>query len=296
MRRLVAFALAIGWFCALALVACAHRAAIPMPVEAGQGAASLGGGGGLSFGARQMTSESQVRIEHLTTWEPVGGPNYIAPGGDYSTIAPFLDWGITIQGPAAALLTNQLNSAGIISVYYTDPNRQKINGPEYTTDETTFAHDCSNSRILITKVAYKFYLMDPSSPKLAQLWIAEVNNMRKKWGGSPRYIFEDTADHINYVTALPCNFQQSAWDAATNTMDSTLTASVNLPIVYNAGDVHLLNNNVGVSPALGIDASTAGGLTEACFGNGFANMRPLQSDTIWTTTQAQLLRTLQDGK
>jgi hypothetical protein len=281
MRRTAALYSVLLGLSTICVSACGHQAAMPAPP------------------ARDIVNpigSSPTRIEHLVTWEPVGYPNYRAPLGDYSVVAPYLDWGITPQGKAPALLTNQLNTAGIISVYYTNPNRQKTTGPEYTSDESTFAHDCFQNRILITKVPYLFYLMNPASPDLYQLWINEVNNVRNTWGGNPRYIFEDTADHINFVTALPCSFTQSAWDQATNTMDTTFTSATTLPIIYNGGDVHLLNHVVGITPSIAIDPTTAGGLTEACFGNGFQSTRPLQTENIWLTTEEQLTRIQKDNR
>jgi hypothetical protein len=243
-----------------------------------------------------MTSNAPGRTEHLTTWVEVGGMFYNPPHDDWAKVAPFIDWAITIQGPKAAEMTTDLNSAGIHSVYYTDPNRQRTDGPEYTNDESTFAHDCSGNRILITKLPYLFYLMNPSSPDLYQLWINEINRVRDQWGGDPQYVFEDTADHINYVSAMPCDFWQPTWDASTNAMDVTFENSIKLPIIYNAGDIHLLDNVVGVSPAVDIDPTTAGGLTEACFGNGFALAVPLQFGQDWLATQTQLLRMQHDRR
>jgi hypothetical protein len=160
-----------------------------------------------------LQRQSGGRTEHITSWTMVGGPDYNAPNGDYSVIAPYVDYAMTGQGPANSLLIDELNSAGVKSVYYTDPNRQKVNGPEYTTDETTFAHDCSNNRILITKVNFLFYLMDPSSTNLSKLWDDEGNRVIQQWHGSPSYFFDDTADHFNYVSSMPCNFTQSVSSA-----------------------------------------------------------------------------------
>src|SRR5450755_3978661 len=249
MRRTAALYSVLLGLSTICVSACGHQAAMPAP-PAKAFVNPIGGFDG--FGASALTSSSPTRIEHLVTWEPVGLPNYRAANGDYSIVAPYLDWAITRQGRAPAQLTDQLNTAGIVSVYYTDPNRQKTTGPEYTNDETTFAHDCSNDRVLITKLPYLFYLMNPASTDLYQLWINEVNNVRNTWGGNPEYIFEDTADHINYVSALPCNFTQAAWDEATNAMDTTFTSTIHLPLIYNGGDVHLLNHVVGITPAVAI--------------------------------------------
>jgi hypothetical protein len=202
---------------------------------------------------------------------------------------------MTGQGPGNAQLIDELNSAGIKSVYYTDPNRQKVGGPEYSNDESTFAHDCAGNRILITKVPFAFYLMNPASTDLYTLWNEEASRAIQTWHGNPSYFFEDTADHFNYVSSMPCNFSQPAWDAATNAMDTAFETGVRVPIIYSAGGVHLLDGKVGVSPAVAIDPTTAGGLTEACFGNGWSTSRPIEFGTDWLTTQAQLLKIAQDG-
>lgn len=244
----------------------------------------------------RMTSRSPQRVEHVVTWVEVGGQFYNPKNVNWNKVAPYADWAITIQGPDAAKMTVALNAAGINSVYYTDPNRQEPGGPEYTQDEATFAHDCSGNRILITKLNYLFYLMQPGEPDLTQLWISEIQNVRNNWHGDPEYIFEDTADHINYVSSMPCHFWQPAWDADTNAMDKVFERNIRRPIIYNAGNMHLLNNAVGISPAVNIDSTTAGGLTEACFGNGFSLSRPLQFGLDWTTNQAQLIRMIHDRR
>jgi hypothetical protein len=289
--RAVCIRASVASIVAACVAACGHSSVIP------------GSQAQLSAPQREMADArdgvpvagSTARTEHLTTWTMVGGTDYNAPNGDYSAIAPYVDWAMTGQGPGNAQLIDELDAAGIVSVYYTDPNRQKIDGPEYSQDETTFSHDCSSNRILITKVPFTFYLMDPSSADLHQLWNEEGNRVIQTWHGSPSYFFEDTADHFNYVTAMPCGFSQQAWSDATNAMDTAFENAVHVPIIYSAGGIHLLGGQVGVSPAVAIDKTTAGGLTEACFGNGFSITRALEFGIDWQTTQAQLLKIEQDG-
>ena len=295
MRQAIASAVLSFLFCSIAVfeTSCSQSSiGAPTPATLTEPAS----GGSDSFGPQRMTSGSPQRVEHLTTWTETGGTFYNPPNDDWSIASQYIDWGITIQGPKAAKLTKTLNDAGIISVYYTDPNRQKTKGPEYTNDESTFAHDCNGDRIVITKLPYTFYLMNPASPDLYQLWINELQNVRHNWGGDPDYVFEDTADHINFVSSMPCAFWQPAWDASTNAMDVTFENATHEPIIYNAGDIHGLNDKIEVSPAVEIDPTTQGGLTEACFGNGFALPRPLQWGPLWLETETQLLRMQQDHR
>ena len=127
-RRARIYVFAAIWLFAVAIASCGHGGVLPQlpsfhsnpEPQAGQVAGTM----------RRMDGTSPQRVEHLTTWLAVGGPGYNAPGGNYSAIAPYVDWALTRQGPSAAKILNELNAAGIISVYYTDPNRQNVGGPE----------------------------------------------------------------------------------------------------------------------------------------------------------------------
>src|SRR5215469_6005445 len=134
----------------LAVTGCGQISNLIAQTSASNGSAATTGNIDQGDNGPRMISYSQSRVEHLATWTEVGGARYNPPNNDWSDAAKIIDWGITIQGPKAAQTTIALNKAGIISVYYTDPNRQKVGGPEYTNDESTFAHDCANNRILIT--------------------------------------------------------------------------------------------------------------------------------------------------
>ena len=187
------------------------------------------------------------------------------------TAAPHLTWA-ALQ-PADA---NAFAAAGIKTMLYTDPNHTAPGDPLYTNDETTFAHDCSNNRITIPGKPATTYLMDPSSPDLQSLWRAYVANVFS-WGDHFDAVFEDNAGIAHPVSALPCNFDQTVWTAASNAMNQAVGAS----IIYN-GLGNLANGIQNVSPAIGLNPTAIAGELEGCYSNGDP-LDPMPHKTVWQT-------------
>jgi hypothetical protein len=190
---------------------------------------------------------------------------------DRKVAARYLTWAI-----AQPKDTNSFAAVGIKTLLYTDPNRTAVGDPMYTNDETTFAHDCSNNRITITGKSATTYLMDPTSPDLQALWRTYVADVLT-WGDHYDAILEDNADVVHPVSALPCNFDQTAWTAGTNTMNQALGASV----IYN-GLGNLVDGDQNVSPAIGLNPTAITGELEGCYSNGDPN-NPVPRKTVWET-------------
>jgi len=192
---------------------------------------------------------------------------------DLAVAARYLTWAI-LQPKE----TNSFARVGIKTMLYTDPNRTAVGDPMYTSYETTFAHDCSNNRITIPGKTATTYLMDPTSPDLQVLWHQYVANVLT-WGDHFDAILEDNADVVHPVSALPCNFDQSVWTAATNTMNQALGYSV----IYN-GLGNLANGDQYVSPAIGLNPTSITGELEGCYSNGDP-LNPVPRKTVWETYQ-----------
>ena len=190
---------------------------------------------------------------HVHTWDTDDlGPDtiHVAP----AQAAPYVDALLTVPSTGGIV-----KAAGILSMLYTDPNRVAPGTPMYTNDETTFAHDCNNSRITVQ--GSPDYLMDVHSTHLWSLWPQEVQ-LFQTWGATWDYIFEDSADEIQTqkLSAQPCNFSQSDWTSNTNTMDDNLS----LPIIYNGlGLIPTGYSSPG--PSIGLNPTTNGGMSEDCY-------------------------------
>jgi hypothetical protein len=175
-------------------------------------------------------------------------------------------------------------AAGIKTVMYSDPNRVYKGMPEYSHDETTFAHDCSYNRITIKGTRLKTFLTQPSSSVLESLWQQHLADYNQ--GGHADYnaVFDDTP-LIRKVSALPCNYYQPVWLEMENLMNRRL----DYPIVFN-GLGHLANGPDQVSPAIALLNTSIGGMMEGCYSN-YAGY-PLQTLQVWKTlenTEIQVL-------
>jgi len=129
--------------------------------------------------------------------------------------------------------------------------------PEYSTDESTFAHDCNNKRLRSLTYTSED-VMNPSSGHLAQLWKADISSAIS-WGGNFDAVYDDMADYVGNATGLPCNFNQSNWTSNTNAMISALGK----PVVYNG--LAALGTGGTVSPIIGLNATAIGGMCEGCY-------------------------------
>jgi hypothetical protein len=187
-----------------------------------------------------------------------------------------------------------VQSAGMQTMYYTQPNRQAPGGPEYTNDETTFAHDCNGDRITATNYP-SHYLMEPSSTHLGQLWADEVNNVINNWHASYNVMYEDLSDTIIYTSASPCNWSQSEWTTASNNLDSFETAT-GTGLVYNGLAVLSKNGDGsdGVSPSIALNASATGGMFEGCYTT--SGSFPLLHSDVWLATEDTEIEMAQQHK
>jgi hypothetical protein len=265
----------------LLLAACSSRAVMPpsSSVYANSSAAR----------AHSISRDANSIEPHVLTWDALGS------GGIQTTVtdaqaAVYLTWVMSSISDSVGF-----HAAGIKTMYYTQPNRQAPGSPEYSTDETTFAHDCSNNRIFDTTFKTE-NLMDPTSTHLGQLWQAEAQNVTGHLGGQFDAIYEDLTDTIIYTTTQPCGFDQTAWSAASNSLTSYIS-SMGLPVIYNGlGAFGPWQHGIQqVSPTIAMNQSTIGGMDEGCYNhNGrFEEIFAPQWFTVENTeiqmTQAQKL-------
>jgi len=244
----------------LGLVSLSALAAAVLMAGCGSGGGSalsgpLGSLGGSSNGISRRSSSvamAPITTTHVLTWDGMGaghGTTAVSP----TDAAPWLTWAATSAKDSGAF-----HAAGIKTVWYTHPSHQAPGMPEYSTDESTFAHDCNGKRIFSLTYTSE-NVMQPSSPHLGQLWQKEIQAVTGSWGGQFDAIFSDMADYVLNATALPCNFDQTAWTASVNAMNSALGS----PIIYNGLAQQGPNHTLG--PEISLNATTLGGMNEGCY-------------------------------
>ena len=232
---------AIAIACVLALSGCGARQAIPSLSENAAG--------------RNASAAAVISRSHVLTWDYLGG--YAGTHRiTWQQAAPWLSYAVTDAPDASAI-----RAAGIKTVFYTDPNRQAPSDPEYSSDETTFAHDCSGNRIYST-LHPTMALMDPASNHLWSLWSDQVTAALARSSGNFDAIFDDEADEVLQTTALPCAFDQTEWTSASNAMITSLT----YPVVYNGlWAFKRKGTSWGISDVIGLNKTSIGGDLEGCY-------------------------------
>ncbi|HXW76609.1 MAG TPA: hypothetical protein VEJ20_04290 [Candidatus Eremiobacteraceae bacterium] len=200
-----------------------------------------------------------ITTTHVLTWDALGSCCDTTTVTD-AQAAVWLTWVMSSVNDSAGF-----QAAGIQTMYYTQPNRQAVGGPEYTSDTTTFAHDCNGNLIYDTKINPEEYLMQPSSTHLGQLWQANVQLETVTDGGQFNAIYEDLTDTTIYMNTVPCDFEQTQWSAWSNSLTDYIT-SIGYPVIYNGLEAFGGTKTAPtVSATIAMNSSTAGGMAEGCY-------------------------------
>jgi len=198
-------------------------------------------------------------------------------------MAPYVNWGLVGPGDNAPA-----QAVGIKTIIYTDPNRVNDGMPEYSNDETEYAHDCSNNRITINDAKLVTYLTNPTSTVLLGLWQQHVAFYNQIGHAQYNAVFEDTP-LVHNVSAQPCGYSQSAWLANQNTMGTALA----YPIIFN-GLGNLANGPDQMSPAMALLPTSIGGTMEGCYSNHSGD--PMPNLQVWHTFETTEIQVLAAGK
>jgi hypothetical protein len=203
--------------------------------------------------------------DHVFTAGLLGFRNGAPPWSKY---APYMSLGEAYPQNDRGLI-----AAGISTLQYTNPNRQMVGQPLYTSDESTFAHTCSGSRIVGTSNK-KLYLMNPASSNLWSMWKDYIAGLR---AAAPMdAILSDDSDDVYGTTGMPCGYNITSWLNATIAED----AHAGAPIIYNG--LGLLGPGYSISPSIGLNATAIGGMMEGCYA-GFGTYKP--GGPIWATIE-----------
>ena len=179
--------------------------------------------------------------------------------------APILSW-----AEVAIADADNVSSAGMKTLDYIDPWRQASGDPLYTSDDSTFSHDCSGSRIAIPESATTTQdLMNPSSSSLQSLlnsWEAR----EQRAGHVDAFFFDDT-DAVSGLPSLGCDISQGSWDAASATMVNASAGAV----VFNGYGMSVDSQNLVAS------TNVKGAMLEQCYATNSQPTPPYTTGSQW---------------
>ena len=204
-----------------------------------------------------------ISQKHLLTADYLGTP-YGTTSIAWSQAAPYLTWAQTEWQNA-----NAISATGIKTQLYGDPNRTQAGSgdPLYTSDETTFAHDCSGNRVTdVLNPTVTQYVMAIGGSSMQTLF---ANYAAQQLGhGHYDALYEDDAGPLSdfiYTpfSAMPCNYSDSQWLAYSQELNHVST----VPIIFNGLE---LFNGTSLSGSIGLlqSSNTIGGNFEHCYSDG----------------------------
>jgi len=169
---------------------------------------------------------------------------------------------------------NSVASTGIKTMLYTNPNREAPGDPMYTSDQSTFEHDCGGARIT-DNYNPGIFLMDPVSGHLSTLWKNLVSSAASQ--GHFDAIFDDNADDLYATTARPCGDSDAVW-LAQNQFE---IASLSYPVIYNG--LAILSPGYGISNSINLNSVSVGGMMETCYSQSGSS--PKVGPAVWNATE-----------
>ena len=216
--------------------------------------------------------------KHLLTADYLGAP-YGTTSIAWSAAAPYLTWAQTAWGSS-----NAIAATGIKTQLYADPNDTVagVGDPLYTSDESTFAHDCNGNRVTDVYAGnITQYLMAIGSPAMQTLFANYVNHV-VGYGSHFDAIYEDGAGPLSEkiytpFSAMPCNYSDSEW----LTYGEELNQVSSVPIIFNGLDAF---NGQSPSMSLGLlqSSNTIGGNFEDCYSD---DTQPVMTGWQWQTIE-----------
>jgi hypothetical protein len=233
------------------------------------------------------TSVTAIRVTLYGTAPPSGsGPKHVLTsdylGGKWGTksiawsaAAPYLTWAETSVQDSRAIA-----ATGIKTMLYVDPNRARagVGDPMYTSDETTYSHNCSSTRVYdVYHTSITQYVLNPGSSSTRALFAKYVNSL--KASGHVDALFADNTGALSAFApydpfnAMPCYYSDAGWISA----EIGLYQSSPVPVVFNG-----LSGLNGHAPSLSIGllagSNTVGGTLEDCYAD---NSMPKMTGWLW---------------
>jgi hypothetical protein len=215
-----------------------------------------------------------ITQKHLVTSDYLGAPN--GNGSvTWAQAAPYDTWAQSYVSNATAL-----RASGIRVQVYANPNRTQSGDPMQTSDETTYAHDCSGNRVTDQYKSITQSVMDPTSSSMQTLF---RNTVLKQANGATvdAYFVDDSgplSDFGNiFSPSLPCNYSDSQWISGGIALNNAAPS----PVIINGLNV-LNGHNPSLSIGLLDGSNTIGGSYEHCYSDVSAAE---VADWVWTATE-----------
>lgn len=231
-------------------------------------------------------AQSPMGQRHVLTADYLGSP-YGSTTVTPSQAAPFLSWAqVTVR------MANAVSQAGIKTQYYVDPVLSVANRGDqmYTSDETTFAHDCVGNRVSVPYDSLSEYLMAVEQPSMQNVfgrWVSRVTSVAHFDA-----LFEDDADlpsEYFRFRAMPCKYEDNAWLKALD----ELNHHSSIPVIVSGLNASRRPEPSGAVQLLSSD-KTLGENFEHCYANDAAH--PKTTGDVWKATENSELRVTAAGK
>lgn len=243
--------------------------------------AGCGGGGGSSSlpSSSNVSAGSASVASHVLTADYLGGysgSRTVTAG----QAAPILSWAEVEIADA-----DNVSSAGMKTLVYVDPWRQASSDPLYTSDDSTFSHDCGGVRIPIAESATTTqFLMNPASSTLQSL-LNSWEGREQSTGHVDAFFFDDT-DTVSGLASLGCNVSQSDWDTASAAIVNASRSAV----VFNGFGMSSDSQNLVTS------SNVKGAMLEQCYGSDSQPTPPYTTGSQWIANENLEIAAQQAGK
>jgi len=201
--------------------------------------------------------------------------------------APYLSWA-QVSVPNA----NAVAGAGIKTQYYIDPTLTIANRGQqmYTSDESTFAHDCLGRRVTIPYRDLTENVMALEQPSTRAVFARSV----KRITTAVHYdaLFEDDgtppSEYLEF-RLLPCKYSDDDW---LNAIDQLNQAST-VPVIVNGLNASKRPLPSGLIRLVSSNSKTLGLNYESCYSS---ITQPKMPDKIWQAMENSELRVTSAGK
>jgi hypothetical protein len=239
-----------------------------------------------------------IAMTHVANFEDIGQDGH-RTNISWSAISPYL----TADEPNNPAQSDEAAAAGESVGWYTDVAILRASDALFTSDETTFAHDCGGNRITSVYGGQTIYLMDPHSTHLLRLWIAQARNAVDESGYHADYVDADSVDDLRKFADRPCNnaahtgFDEYEWTHATAQMYATFEQRTGLVILANALYTPTPNGGRRISPGIAIAPAVWGEMTEECYADTEGSgVNPGPADSMWTAQETAEIAIMATGK
>jgi hypothetical protein len=220
-----------------------------------------------------------ISTKHVMTFAYIYGYNGTPTSVALSLMVPYVTWGMTDPAHAASL-----RSAGIKTQFYANFWRN------YTSDNPSVGYtdlapggahaaaqatDCSGNVLYDTNYGGGYEADARSSSALGHSQVV-TNYMLAEYGSNYDAMFADDSGSVGGMT--PCNYSESTYDQAVNTVHSSL----GIPIWVNA-------LGSAPNPANAVDlaqpSNVLGAMCEECYSDNASTGDAIQTGTSWQNVE-----------